>query len=115
MNLWLDDERVAPHGWTQARNVREAQALASDNDIQSMSLDHDLGNGIQVCHECALTDQGQPCEDCHCHERPSTGLDFVTWMAASEKWPQSKPMVHSANPPGAEAMRAMINRYGPYR
>lgn len=115
MNLWLDDVRPAPHGWMHARSMREAQELASKNDIQGMSLDHDLGDNIEVCHECGLADQGQPCEDCHCHERASNGCDFVTWMAASGKWPKQKPMVHSANPAGHKAMQNMIDRYGPYQ
>jgi hypothetical protein len=114
MNLFLDDVRPAPHGWTHAHSMREAQELVGSNDVESMSLDHDLGDNMEVCSECAQADQGQPCEDCHCHERPSTGSDFVAWLAAVGKWPKHKPMVHSANPPGALAMRALIDRYGPY-
>jgi hypothetical protein len=78
-----------------------------------MSLDHDLGKNVRPCYECELADKHTDgsCEDCHCHTRPSDGTDFVTWLAATHSWPTVKPGVHSANPTGAESMRALIDRY----
>lgn len=132
MKLWLDDlgptpaaddpdklTRPVPEGWTHAQNYRDAQKLVLENrgNLEAMSLDHDLGKAVRPCYECELTDHdGAPgnkdtCEDCHCHTRPSTGCDFVTWLAGTRSWPKQKPVVHSANPSGSADMRALIDRY----
>ena len=48
MKLWLDDVRPAPQGWTLARTAAEAidllkVALNIGDEIEEISLDHDLG------------------------------------------------------------------------
>lgn len=89
MKVWLDDERPAPPGWKAATSVREAQQLLRDNVVEELSLDHDLGL-----------------------DRP-LGINLVLWMADTGYWPRTKPVVHSANPPGRDSMRAYIERYYP--
>ena len=43
MKLYLDDERAAPSGWTQAYTAPEAIVLLSQGGWQEVSLAHDLG------------------------------------------------------------------------
>lgn len=43
INLYLDDLRKAPKGFTVARNVEEALSIMQHNKIHILSLDHDLG------------------------------------------------------------------------
>lgn len=89
--LYLDDCRDPYDGWVLARNAREAMYLiALEGAPAQASLDHDLNDNL-------------------------TGLDFVEWMVKTGKWPWKRPVVHSANPIGAAAMRALIDRAGPYR
>lgn len=111
MNLWLDDLRVAPPGWTWAKTVDEAVKLVlsqvqAEDPIVYMSLDHDLGHAPD-CPGCA--------EEHLEHIDSTNGTKFVIWMCQDDsRWPVCRPMVHSMNPVGAERMRALIDRYGPY-
>lgn len=92
MKLWLDDLRQPPEGWKWATGTEEAMHLLESENISEASLDHDLGEG-----------EG--------HE----GYDLLLWMAKRGIWPSEAIAVHSSNPPGAERMCAVIERYGPYR
>jgi hypothetical protein len=92
LKLWVDDLRPAPAGWELAKNVQEAKAALLGGEVKEASLDHDLGEG-------------------HGKE----GYDLVLWMAEHSVWPEKGLSVHSANPPGAEKMCALVERYGPYR
>lgn len=46
MRLWIDDERPAPEGWTQARTLVEAlyYLYSMHGCITEIALDHDLGH-----------------------------------------------------------------------
>jgi hypothetical protein len=91
MKLWLDDVRPVPDGWTWAKTVEEAVSLMESADVEEASLDHDLGEGFEEGHR------------------------LVLWMVENDTWPSEALSVHSSNPPGAERMCAIIERYGPYR
>jgi hypothetical protein len=109
---------MAPEGWVRVTNMAEAKYLAERNDIEEMSLDHDLGP-MPPCEVCLLDGgpEGEGCDDgdecrCACHrELQPTGYDFVKWMAETGRWPSTKPRVHSANPVGRASMEATIDRY----
>ena len=107
--LWLDDVRPAPEGWVWCKTVGEAIEILSNQTVQEASLDHDLG----VCQKCNVVIDSlyaickSPC-CCDCH---ATGYDLVKWMAKTDTWSIQKPVVHSANPVGAAAMRQIIDRY----
>jgi hypothetical protein len=90
LKVFLDDERMAPPGWIRIASAESAADILRNNAVESLSLDHDLG-------------EGKP-----------TGYDLVKIMAEEGLWPKNKPMVHSANPAGAESMQKTIDRYGPY-
>ena len=44
MKVYLDDERVAPAGWIQARWPDEVITLLASGEVTHLSLDHDLGD-----------------------------------------------------------------------
>lgn len=101
INLWLDDVRDPPSDgreWTVCRTFEEAKAALMTGSVAFASLDHDLG--LIETSPGVWSEQTAP-----------TGYDLVKWMAEHKVWPASKPVVHSANPVGAGAMRQAIDRY----
>ena len=44
MKIYLDDERLAPPGWVQARWPDEVIEHLKSGDVTDVSLDHDLGD-----------------------------------------------------------------------
>lgn len=120
ISVWLDDVRPKPASYTHhCKTAQEARDVLSQGTVDAMSLDHDLG----ICARCTpgtvseaanivvVSSLDSVCKKecaCACHE---TGYDLVKWMAANDVWSRQKPKVHSANPVGAENMRAMIDRY----
>jgi hypothetical protein len=101
MNLWLDDVRDPPNDgrtWTICRTVGQAAAAMLSGNVEFASLDHDLGLVEVRTGEWSNT-------------IAPTGYDFVKWMAQNDVWPRHRPVVHSANPVGAAAMRQMIDRF----
>jgi len=88
MRLWVDDERMAPAGWTWVKTSAEAlEALGGVEPIEAMSLDHDLGG-----------------ED--------TTRPIVLHLAEFGGWP-AEVFVHTANPVGRQWLEGMVARYGP--
>jgi hypothetical protein len=96
--LYLDDVRSPPEGWTLVKTVEEAKALLLAGEVECASLDHDLG--IIEVRAGVFEEREAP-----------TGYDLVKWMMETGHWPKRKPVVHSANPPGAAAMRQAIERH----
>jgi hypothetical protein len=45
MKVWLDDERPAPSGWVHVKTAKDAIRLLCTNQVDSISLDNDLGEG----------------------------------------------------------------------
>lgn len=116
MNIYLDDIRAPPFGWTLVRNIEEAKSALATGTVEHASLDHDLGHGCEA--EC-WDDSGdvvkQRCADgcaCACHR---TGYDLALWMAETGHWPTRSVRTHSANPVGARNIMATIARYAPER
>ncbi len=87
MNLWLDDVRRPPmdEPWVWVQNLTDAKTILEAITVEFASLDHDLGT--------------------------ETGYELCLWMAETGHWPRTRPVVHSMNPPGAERMRGVIERY----
>lgn len=44
MKIWLDDERQTPEGWVRVYWPTEAIELLELNEVETISLDHDLGD-----------------------------------------------------------------------
>lgn len=47
MKVYLDDERTTPEGWVRTYNVPETIKLLETGQVEELSLDHDLGTGVQ--------------------------------------------------------------------
>lgn len=111
IDLWLDDIRPAPVGWTHVKTVEEAKPYLEAGRVNRASLDHDLG----ACGDCMggrsieqwLTESGMTAMP-HC-DHFGTGYTLVCWMEETGHWPREKPTVHSANPAGRERMRLVID------
>lgn len=91
MKMWIDDIRVAPHGYVWCKTVDEA--------IHTLSVFHEYIELIDTDH-----DAGKYAE---------YGGDYIRvldWLAFME---YDIPIrIHSANPVGVDNMRRMIRRYG---
>lgn len=89
MNVFLDDERVAPPGWTQCRWPDEVIELLQNSQVKALSLDHDLGDD----------DRG-------------TGYQVLTWLEQQVYQngfvPPESIVVHSANASAWKKMTAAI-------
>lgn len=112
IDLWLDDIRPAPAGWTHVKTVEEAKAAILTGEVHNASLDHDLG-ACDACMGGKSVEQwmGQYLNtrmpNC---EHFGTGYTLVCWMEETGNWPQEKPTVHSANPAGRFKMQQAIDR-----
>jgi hypothetical protein len=103
MNLWLDDIRTPPARgiWHWVKTADEAIKALDTFRYEWASLDHDLA-------------------DEHYHGnaghafREKTGFSVVLWMAEFNIWPSKGVVIHSWNFPGADRMRKIVDRYGPY-
>lgn len=90
MKVFLDDLRIPPAGWILVKTASEAIELLRTGNVESLSLDNDLGLDTPEGHT------------------------VVYFMAENNIWPKNCPTIHSANPVRAEYMAGMIARYGPY-
>lgn len=101
MKIFLDDRRPCPSegGWVLCRWPAEVIALlqAQPNEVERVSLDHDLGDADQAKAE---------------GRREITGYDVVLWV---EEQVHTNPnyvpptlIVHSDNGPGIDRMRQGI-------
>lgn len=88
MKIFLDDERKAPAGWTQAHWPDEVIALLQTGLVETISLDHDLGN-----------------------DEKGTGYDVILWIEEAVIMKDFLPphiSVHSANPAARLRMEKAI-------
>jgi hypothetical protein len=84
INLYVDDLRDCPEGFVVARTYEEAINLVENNEIEILTLDHDLG------------------EDANGKELPN-GYDFVKWFCENGKR-ANKIYLHTDNPVGRNNM-----------
>ena len=86
--IFLDDVREAPKGWTRVYWPKEAIALLKTGQVKEISLDHDLGNDAR-----------------------GTGYDVIKWIEEAVVTQGFKPPiihVHSANSAARVRMEAGI-------
>lgn len=95
LRVWLDDDlvdRAAPDGWIHVTTAWEAIRLLDSGKVIELSLDHDLSDDEQF----------------------GRGIDVVNWLAEQQEvydrplWPRDGITLHTANPPGREAMARAI-------
>lgn len=91
--VYMDDERVTPEGWTRTYTVEETIALLETRTVTHLSLDNDLGEGLQE------------------------GYNVVNWLEEAVYFDMTFPIpevtVHSANASRVQYMQralATINR-----
>lgn len=79
MKIFLDDCREAPAGWVRTYTPKETIELLKFNQVEALSLDHDLGDD----------------------ERISTGYDVLLWIEERVIFdgyvPPTEIQVHSSN------------------
>jgi hypothetical protein len=88
MQVFLDDERQTPEGWTRVYWPDEAIALLQPGQVTEISLDHDLGDDAR-----------------------GTGYDVIVRIEQAVVIDGFKPpkiLVHSANPAARERVLAGI-------
>jgi hypothetical protein len=86
MKIWLDDERPAPAGWVRAYWPEDAIGAMECNDVDVISLDHDLGD-----------------------DKRGTGYDVLLWLEEAVAVHGVRPpliLVHTANPSARLKMEA---------
>lgn len=85
MQLFLDDERQPPAGWSLVRTAEEAIRVLKHGIVKRLSLDHDLGT-------------------------EKTGYDVLLWLeeivAEDPEFPVPDIILHTANPVGRARMEA---------
>jgi len=77
MKIWLDDVREEPEGWVRCYWPEEVIALLKTNEVEIISLDHDLG------------------DDDH-----GTGYDVLLWIEKQvvlNNFNYPEMIIHSAN------------------
>lgn len=85
LGLWLDDLRSPPDGWLHAATAKEAIKYLSTFEIETVSLDHDLGPASA-----------------------GTGYDVACWLEANPENLPFRASCHSQNPVGARRIRAAL-------
>ena len=97
MKLYLDDVRQAPKDWIQCRWPDEVIDYMQKNEVEEISLDHDLGD---VSYSYFTPER--------------TGMDVLTWVEAQQRsnplFHVPKIIVHSANPARAKTMRQLAHK-----
>ena len=86
IKVYLDDLRTPPDGWVLVKTAQEAIDLLITNDVEEISLDHDLGE-----------------------EENGTGYDVITWLEKEVYENNFIPPVihiHTANPVARERMES---------
>jgi len=94
INIFLDDNRNPPEGFTLAKDALQCRLLLLANDVNILSLDHDLSDA-----------------------NVETGYDFCKWLVeAGEYEPNIYPKeiyLHTANGVGRDNMYHLLERYKP--
>ena len=98
MNIWLDDQRVAPQGWMHLHNLDEVKKLIElvgkhkDFFIEVMSFDYHLGH-------------------------PKKGVDVMKYLTnlciqnnTSKFWPKTV-LYHSNDPEGVKIMKEFAKSF----
>jgi len=106
VKLFVDDVRPAPLGWLVARTVADAKAYLLRDDIDEVSLDHDMG----WCADCARTAASDIVLHC---AHVEDGYQLVQWMIAERRVP-AMVRVHSMNPDGKRRMLHALERYAAF-
>lgn len=111
MNLWVDDIRPAPEGWTLAKTVTEAIRVLATQKVSEVSLDHDIShsiffNGIHRPYPCGET--FEPVAH-YLHLLACAWENHELYQDA--KQPPESVNIHTANPVAAKKMSEILSRH----
>lgn len=99
MKIWLDDKRSPPSGWTNCRWPEEVIELLKNEDVEEISLDHDLEDDF-------IIGQG------YCSSfKERTGYDVLVWIEEQVILNGFKPpkiKIHTANPSAKKRMLSAV-------
>ena len=87
LNVFLDDARPCPAGFTAARNFAECILLLEEFEVNVLSLDHDLGEN-------------------------KTGYDVAQWLVNHTRWP-NEVFLHSSSLASRDKMYQLLVRHAP--
>jgi hypothetical protein len=89
MKVYLDDLRGTPDGWTRTYTVEETISLLETRQVTYLSLDNDLGEGLQEGFVC---------------------LDWLEEMVYNDPtFPIPEITIHSSNASRVEYMQRALN------
>lgn len=60
IKLFVDDERKCPEGWVPAKTVTEAIRILALQDVEEVSLDHDIGCRLVTGQEHSSNETFEP-------------------------------------------------------
>ena len=90
LKIYLDDLRIEPKGWRRTYTVEETIELLKTRQVEELSLDNDLGDGLQEGFRV---------------------LDFLEEVIFNDPtFPIPKMNVHSSNEGRAPSMRKIIKK-----
>jgi hypothetical protein len=90
MKVFLDDRRATPVGWVRTYTVEETLDMLKTRQVQVLSLDNDLGEGLQEGYKVMDT--------------------LEEWIYLDPTFPIPVMMVHSSNPARRGYMNQIINK-----
>lgn len=89
--IYLDDRRIAPKGWFQARWPEDVIKILKSGTVNEISLDHDLGD-----------------------DERGTGYDVITWIEeqviSGNLIDIPKIKIHTSNPSARMKMEAGVRK-----
>ncbi|MHA6266354.1 cyclic-phosphate processing receiver domain-containing protein [Aliiroseovarius sp. CAU 1755] len=89
MDVFLDDRRQTPFGWTRVYWPDQAIALLESGKVELISLDHDLGD-----------------------DKRGTGMDVLLWIeraVAEDGFRLPDIRIHTADPLARKKMQALLD------
>lgn len=88
MKIFLDDQRETPAGWQRTYTVKDTIMLLQAGVVETVSLDHDLGEGQE------------------------DGYEVLRWIEEKAyfypDWKIPEIFIHSDNGPGRDRMRSAL-------
>lgn len=113
MKLYIDDLRACPPGWQLARTVTEAIRILATQDVEEVSIDHDISHSIALSYAGHEKDRSKIARPFPCGET----FEPVAWFLArtvERKYNgrtgtmHMKITLHTANPIGAKKMQEIL-------
>lgn len=101
IKLYVDDIRKEPKGWVRVRTITDAIRLLAYQDVDEVSLDHDITHAI-LPDDPAST-RANIYQPVCC---PETFEPVARYIALMPKRPRIR--FHTANPDGEKKMREIL-------